>query len=104
VKGEFHRNQRGGRWPAPERLLFPGDDFPGFLGRVGVMEQLSITRADKPVVLQQLPVDQPSPELPADQNNGDAAHLFGLQERQGIEQLIARPKSSRKGDERLGPQ
>ena len=68
------------------------------------MEQLSITRADKPVVLQQLPVDQPSPELPADQNNGDAAHFLGLQQRQGVKQLIACPKPSRKGDERLCPQ
>ena len=74
-----------------KRLLPTSNDFPGFLGRVGIMEQLSILRADEAVVFQQLPVDQPVPVLSTDQND---ANLFGLEQRQCIEQLVARAKSS----------
>ena len=68
------------------------------------MKKLSIVSADEAVVFQQLPVDQSALIFLADQNDSETAHLVGLEQGQCVEELVARAKSSGKGNQRLGPQ
>src|SRR5512134_2560671 len=67
------------------------------------MKQTQILLRDKPVVDEELPVDQTLPEVPSDQDDDYILGLAGLEERQRFEQFVQGAESSGKGHERLGP-
>lgn len=58
------------------------------------MEEIEILGTNQAVIDQHWPIDNPFPEIPADEDHAHAGHLPGLKERQGVEQFVERAKSA----------
>ncbi len=51
--------------------MLPHDQIPYFLRGLGVLKQIQIGRTDESLIHQQLPVDEPTLERPADEDDGE---------------------------------
>lgn len=68
------------------------------------MKEAEVIRTDQALFYQQGPVDQAFPEGPADENDGDVAHLARLKQGEGFEEFVEGAEASGKDDQRAGAQ
>src|SRR5690349_7004805 len=79
------------------------DELHGLLHVVGQHDQVHVLRADLAVDEQPAldPVEQAAPVLRTDQDHREAGDLFGLHQRDRLEQLVERAEAAGQHDERL---
>src|SRR5450755_3538437 len=75
--------------------VFGLEHAPGLLGGLDEMEQLQVERTDHARLDEQVEVDQPGPELAAEQQDRPASGLAGLDQRERLEQLVERAEAAR---------
>ena len=95
----------GGAHPTSLRFLMKlPDDVPGFVGRLGVAEQVEVVVVDRAFVGQELEVDDLLPVLAAEEDDRDVLHAAGLAQRERLEQFVERAEAAGKHDQGLRPQ
>ena len=90
-----------GRYPAAQT---PRAAAPYVLHAVGQLGLSKVLRAEHPLGegMRADPVDQPRPELGALEDDRVVDRLAGLDQRQGLEELVKGPEAAREDDEGLG--
>lgn len=79
------------------------DQVPGFLRRFRIVKEPQLLFSDQPLLDQHLPVDQPFPKGPSDEDDDHMLGLACLGQRQGFKELVEGAESSGKRHQRLGP-